>query len=57
MTAVDSKAELAPNLLTSHHTHVSPHTLQMFIRIYLQDRDDGSVVLHVCLRVPQHPRL
>jgi hypothetical protein len=33
MIAVDAKAELDPNLLTSHHIHVSPHSLQRFTRI------------------------
>lgn len=33
MTTVVAKTELAPNLSTSHHTHVSPHRLQRFILI------------------------
>lgn len=33
VTTVVAKTELAPNLSTSHHTHVSPHRLQRFILI------------------------
>jgi hypothetical protein len=36
MIAVDAKAELDPNLLTSHHIHVSPHSPQRFIQINSQ---------------------